>query len=116
MDWRADLNMRTKLVSPLVRFMAGTLIASTLFSLTGCRKTKSKSSEEELYYSGKEIRESDPYFQSESFLIELPKEAGRDVKSEYVFDCKYLNSLIVASYEVQYVMPEKPDPEDTRAY
>ena len=108
--------MRTKWASPLIRLVAGVLTASTLFSLTGCRKTKSKSSEEDMYYSGKEIRESDPYFQSESFPIEIPTEPGREVKRTYIFDCKYLNGLIVANYDIEYAMPEVMDPEDTRAY
>ena len=106
------MNMRAQWTSPLLRrFVAGTLILSTLFSFTGCRKTKTGSSEENQYYSGKEVRESDPYFRAESFSLELPKDPEREVDGDYIFECKYLNGLILANYAIRYIEQDEQNPD-----
>ena len=95
--------------------LAGSIVVS-LFSLSGCRKNRSKSSSDNQYYSGKEIRESDPYFQSEIFPLELPIKQGRDLENAFVSKSKYINGLIVGSYSIFYKRPDNPDPGDDWEY
>ncbi|MBO4688614.1 MAG: extracellular solute-binding protein [Clostridiales bacterium] len=93
---------------PIKRFTAGILIAAMILSVAGCKKkgngdthtTKLK------YASGQEIKETDPYFKLEMAKLDVPIDPEKELESTYVQDCKFCNGLVIASYYVNYKIPD----------
>ena len=99
---------------PIKRFTAGLLIAAMVLPLAACKKkgnndahtTKLK------YQSGQEIKETDPYFKLEKAKLDVPTDPEKELDDIYIEDCKFCNGLVLASYYVNYKIPEDVNMED----
>ncbi|MBO4928346.1 MAG: extracellular solute-binding protein [Clostridiales bacterium] len=97
---------------PIKHVTAGLLAGTLLFSLSGCRKSQQKKdayNKSENYVSGKEILESDPYFNSDIYPLKFPLKEGKTVEMYYVDRCEYEDGVVVASIQVDYEPPEDAD-------
>ena len=84
------------------RVIASTLVVSLLFSLSACKKNKSKNE----FESGKEILETDPYFEAKINEFKIPLDPDKEVDFKLVQNYEYIDGFAVATYNIEYEMPE----------
>ena len=89
------------------RVIASTLIVSLLFSLTACKKNTGKKE----FESGKEILETDPFFDAQVNELKIPLDPDKKVSFKIVQNYSYIAGYAVATYYVDYEMPEEKGPE-----
>ena len=96
------------------RTLAVILAASFLLSFSAsCKKKKSSKKEqkkEQEYVSGKVISETDTYYNAQISTLKIPTDEGKNVNQTYIIDCKYINDIAVARYEINYEILENVDP------
>ncbi len=85
------------------RVIASTLVVSLLFSLSACKKNKSKNE----FESGKEILETDPYFEAKINEFKIPLDQDKEVDFKLVQNYEYIDGFAVATYNIEYEMPEE---------
>lgn len=85
------------------RVIASTLVVSLLFSLSACKKNKSKNE----FESGKEILETDPYFEAKINEFKIPLDPDKEVAFKLVQNYEYIDGFAVATYNIEYEMPEE---------
>ena len=85
------------------RAIASALVVSLLFSLTACKKNTKKNE----FESGREILETDPYFDSKLNEFKIPLDPDKKVMFKVVEDYEYVGGFAVATYNVEYEMPEE---------
>ena len=85
------------------RVIASTLVVSLLFSLTACKKNTGKKE----FESGKEILETDPFFDAQVNELKIPLDPDKKVSFKIVQNYSYIAGYAVATYYVDYEMPEE---------
>ena len=100
---------------PIKRVTAGILAAAFMLAAAGCGKKQTKKAtynKSGQYASGKEVLESDPYFDSEVYPLQIPIDKERPVDFMYVERCEYEDGLIIADYTIMYESREGADLEE----
>ena len=93
------------------RAAAGLLTCAMVLPASACKKS-SKTTSMEKYVSGKEILESDPYFDATVSSLKLPIDEAKELDGTFVEHCEYADGVILASYSISYEVPEDVDYED----
>ena len=81
---------------------AGILALVMVLPLASCNRKTSKKSSNGKYSSGKEIQETDPFFNAEINELKLPVKDGEKVMDTYVQSCDYRGKVALATYEIYY--------------
>ena len=100
---------------PIKRATAGLLAGVLFLSAAGCKNKKkkqdsyNKSSE---YSSGKEIKESDPYFNAEVFPLDVPVDQNKVLETMFVDRVEYEDGVVIASLFLNYELKENASFEE----
>lgn len=81
---------------------AGILALVMVLPLASCNRKTSKKSSDRKYASGKEIQETDPFFNAEINELKLPLKEGKKIIDTSVGSFKYDGGLVLAPYTVMY--------------
>ena len=82
--------------------LAAAVLMSFPLSLGGCKK---KTSDENRYQAGRVIQESDPYFYTETNMIRIPLDAGKELEAIWIQNCVFTGEVAVAEYHISYKIP-----------
>ena len=101
-----------------IRAAAVILLASFFLSFSACGK-KSSVKETDVnqidpeYLSGKEIRETDPYYDAKISALNIPVDEEQTFVSKFIHNCKFIDGIAIARYEVWYEETEmSSDPDE----
>lgn len=99
---------------PIKRITACMLITAMVFPFTACKKNTEKDPilGHPKYTSGQEIKETDTYFDAEVNPLQLPVDKDKKLDYLYVENCDFVGNLVIASYFINYEMPEDVRMED----
>lgn len=90
---------------PIKKMTAGMLAVSMLVPLAACKK-KQTASIDDMYQSGREILETDPYFSASINKLQLPVDESKTLEYWDVQNCQYAGSLAIVKYSFGYEIPE----------
>ncbi|MCR5275734.1 MAG: hypothetical protein K6E26_10310 [Clostridiales bacterium] len=81
---------------------AGILALVMVLPLASCNRKSSKKISDRKYASGKEIQETDPFFNAEINELKIPVRSNAKVVDTYVKSCDYRGKVALATYEIFY--------------
>lgn len=84
--------------------LATTVLLSLPLSFAGCKK---KSADKDRYRAGRTIKESDPYFNSETNKLQIPLDEGRDLEYLMFRKCFFNGEVAIAEYVGSYKIPNE---------
>ncbi|MBO4928717.1 MAG: carbohydrate ABC transporter substrate-binding protein [Clostridiales bacterium] len=82
--------------------LAAAVFMSFPLSLSGCKK---KTTDENRYQAGRVIKDSDPYFYTETNMIQIPFDAGKELEGIWIPHCVFTGEVAVAEYHISYKIP-----------
>ena len=81
---------------------AGILALVMVLPLASCNRKSTKKSSDRKYASGKEIQETDPFFNAEINELKLPLKEGKKIIDTSVGSFKYDGGMVLAPYTIMY--------------
>ena len=93
----------------LKSLIAGVLATALILPLSGCRRSSKKEDTSMKYASGKEIKETDPFFLSTINEIKFPTDKDKEVDALEITACEIIDGYAVVAYDIYYKIPQKED-------
>lgn len=107
---RMELKIRRSAGGPIAkharRVLAGGLAMTMLLPLAACKKKSTSQDNDRKYVSGKEILETDPFFNAEVNEVKLPIDPNKKLTYAGVESCEYTGGLAIVNYYISYELPE----------
>ncbi|MBO4928714.1 MAG: extracellular solute-binding protein [Clostridiales bacterium] len=105
-----ELKIRRSAGGPIAkharRVLAGGLAMTMLLPLAACKKKSTSQDNDRKYVSGKEILETDPFFNAEVNEVKLPIDPNKKLTYAGVESCEYTGGLAIVNYYISYELPE----------